>query len=261
MKIAIFTSNGIRHKYFANTIAEHTDNALIFSEAKPYNISFHTDTTDEVMEAHFYERYQAEEKFFKGNDAFRAPTVTLMYNELNTEAAFSIVKKYNPDIAFVFSSSIIKDPLLSFLPPGRFVNLHLGISPYYRGTGTNFWPFVNKELEYVGATIHHVSAGVDAGDIIAHVRPCIEKGDNVHTIGCKTIKEGVEGILRTVDIIRNGGVLRRVPQWNVENEKYYRKTDFTRAALEKYFENMKNGMIEQYLGNEHQPIRLIDFEK
>ena len=34
----------------------------------------------------------------------------------------------------------------------KIINAHLGLSPYYRGSGTNIFPFVNKEIEYVGVT-------------------------------------------------------------------------------------------------------------
>ena len=34
----------------------------------------------------------------------------------------------------------------------KILNLHLGISPYYKGSGTNYFPLVNNEPQYVGAT-------------------------------------------------------------------------------------------------------------
>ena len=32
------------------------------------------------------------------------------------------------------------------------INVHLGLSPYYKGSATNFWPFVNNELQFLGVT-------------------------------------------------------------------------------------------------------------
>ena len=34
MKLAVFTSNGIRHRYVANTLSKNVDDALIISECK-----------------------------------------------------------------------------------------------------------------------------------------------------------------------------------------------------------------------------------
>ena len=58
--------------------------------------------------------------------------------------------------------------------------------------GTNFWPLVNGEPEYCGATIHFLDVGVDTGPIIAHVRPEIAAGDGPHDIGNKTIVAAAE---------------------------------------------------------------------
>ena len=75
-----------------------------------------------------------------------------------------------PDVVLVFGTGILREPLLSAFD-GRIINIHLGLSPYYRGAGTNFWPLVNREPEYVGATIHYLDAGIDTGPIISHARP------------------------------------------------------------------------------------------
>ena len=50
------------------------------------------------------------------------------------------------DVVLVFGTGILREALLSAFP-GRLINIHLGLSPYYRGAGTNFWPLVNGEPE------------------------------------------------------------------------------------------------------------------
>ena len=44
-----------------------------------------------------------------------------------------------PDVVLVFGTGLLKAPLIGAFP-GRIINIHLGLSPYYRGAGTNFWP-------------------------------------------------------------------------------------------------------------------------
>jgi methionyl-tRNA formyltransferase len=170
---------------------------------------------------------------------------------------YDMVEKFKPDMGFVFGSSIIKDPLLSLIPTGKFVNLHLGLSPYYRGSGTNFWPFVNEELEYVGSTLLHIDAGVDTGDIICHVRPDIEHGDTVHSIGCKTIAKSAPALVRCLEMTKAGKELPRVKQWDVPDGKYYKTKDVTKEVLERYDQNLQNGLIEKHLQKERTSIRLI----
>ncbi len=249
MKIAIFTGNALRHKFFANTLAKRADDALVVSECDHNDAAaFEYETRIlSLTQQHFYERYLTEKKFFAGNDVFTAPALPLLEKELNLLYTYEIVKNFKPDAAFVFGSSIIKEPLLSLIPQGRFINLHLGLSPYYRGSGTNFWPFVNGELVFVGSTLLHIDAGVDTGDIIRHVRPVFEHDDTVHSAGCKVIRASAEAISDIIGLLEGGEKLPRTKQWQTEGAKYYRKKDFDEASVIKYRENIKNGLIKNYL--------------
>lgn len=257
MKIVIFTSNAMRHKYIANTLAQHVSECLVVSECKPYDGSREEESKLTLIEEHFALRVKTEENFFGGHNTFLAQTLPILYKEVNLPFVYETVKKYSPDVAFVYGSWIIKEPLLSLIPSGRFVNLHLGLSPYYRGAGTNFWPFANNELEYVGSTLLHIDAGIDTGDIITHVRPVFEKGDTVHTVGCKIIKESGKVLVKLLENIRNGEELPRVSQWEESNVRLYKIKDFNEKALQNYHKNLKEGMIENYINSSQKKIKLI----
>ena len=42
----------------------------------------------------------------------------------------------------------------------------MGISPFYRGTDCNFWAMYDDRPDYVGATIHRLTKGLDSGPIL-----------------------------------------------------------------------------------------------
>lgn len=262
MKLVIFTANSLRHKFLANTLAGVAEEALIISECKEPNESLaaEQEKARTLPEEHFLERYRAEEKFFRGHEYFHAPTLPLLYKEANAPFVYGVVKSFAPDMGIVFGSCILKEPLLSLIPAGRFVNLHLGVSPYYRGSATNFWPFVNNELVYVGSTILHIDPGVDTGDIIAHVFPRWEAGDTVHTAGCNVIRESVSALCFLVEAVKRGERLPRTPQWKVEHERYYRRADFTEESVAAYRRNMAAGMVEQFLQGPKFPPRYVPFK-
>ena len=138
---------------------------------------------------------------------------------------------------------------MSIFPKERAFNLHLGISPYYRGSGTNFWPFVNEELEFVGSTILHIDEGIDTGDIVAHVRPDFERDDTVHSVGCKVIKNSVDVLIKLINKISNDERINKIPQWETDINRYYKKDDFDINALKNYKENLNKGLIDEYLDN------------
>jgi|TARA_Y100001949_G_scaffold39375_1_gene31857 methionyl-tRNA formyltransferase len=257
LKIIIFTNNSIRHKFVANSLAKVSDESLIISECNPNELNSLDSESPTLIDEHFKLRYETEQKFFSNNDYFEAKTLPIMYKEASLPYTFEVIKKFNPDMMFVFGASILKGPILSLLPQGRFINLHLGLSPYYRGSGTNFWPFVNKELEYVGSTILHLDEGIDTGDIICHVRPSIEYTDNVHSIGCKVIQESVKKLIDVMDFVDSGGTLNRIKQWEITNPKYYKKRDFNEEILKTYYANLNNGLIEHHIQNNKKPPKLI----
>ncbi|MDP3726669.1 MAG: formyl transferase [bacterium] len=256
MKIVIFTSNALRHKYVANTLAKHADDVLIISECVSHNMES-KDGESALIREHFALRTTTEKSFFKDHEAFLSPTLPILYKEVNLPFVYDVVGKYRPDVAFVYGSWIIKEPLLSLIPRGRFINLHLGLSPYYRGAGTNFWSFVNKELEYVGSTLLHIDAGIDTGDIITHVRPVFESGDTVHSVGCKVIQKSALVAVELLKMLKKGKTLSRAPQWKDTTARVYKTKDFTEEVLKKYYKNLEEGIVEEYLRGAQKKIKLI----
>jgi phosphoribosylglycinamide formyltransferase 1 len=259
MKIAVFTGNSIRHKFVANSLSSEVDESLIISECtESDSVPSISDSSNSIIE-HFYLRYKTEKQFFSKNNIFTGNVLPILYKEVNLPYVFETVQKFKPDMIFVFGSSIIKEPLLS-LTPNKFINLHLGLSPYYRGSGTNFWPFVNNELEFVGSTLLHLDPGIDTGDIISHVRPQFEKNDNVHTIGCKVIEESTKYLIKMINMIKTDKRLPRIKQWDVPNSRYYKKKDFDEDTLFQYHKNLKNKMIENFLDTTNDDLKLISLD-
>ena len=115
MKLVIFTSNGIRHKYLANTLSECVDDTLVICEHHENNpANGNNNDVLSPIEEHFNLRTLTEQKFFSGNDSFMTDNVLdLMYKEASSEHSYETVKEFNPDLMVVFGSSIIKEHLLS----------------------------------------------------------------------------------------------------------------------------------------------------
>ncbi|HET7459458.1 MAG TPA: formyltransferase family protein [Gemmatimonadaceae bacterium] len=70
-----------------------------------------------------------------------------------------------PDLAIVDGTYILKEPVFA-LPRFGSINLHCGKLPFYRGAPPAFWELYQGERE-VGVTIHRVTAGLDAGPMLA----------------------------------------------------------------------------------------------
>jgi methionyl-tRNA formyltransferase len=82
--------------------------------------------------------------------------------------SISYVQRVAPD--FVVSHGyrhIVPKEILEFLP-GRFINLHISLLPWNRGSDPNLWSFFEGTPK--GVTIHFMDEGVDTGDVIAQRR-------------------------------------------------------------------------------------------
>jgi folate-dependent phosphoribosylglycinamide formyltransferase PurN len=266
MKAIMLTSTFRRHQFVANTVAEECDLVGVWQEEKTFQPErYANDAADEaVIQQHFAARDESEAQYFASDAALRLRPGALQRQvpagRCSEPAEVALMVAARPDVVLVFGTGILREPLLSVFD-GRIINIHLGLSPYYRGSGTNFWPLVNREPEYVGATIHYLDAGIDTGPIIAHARPAIERGDGPHDLGNKTIVAAAHALLRAASA-HAGGVVRAVPQSG--RGKLYQRKDFNAAAVRSLYRNFETGMIDEYLAARHArdaAVRLIQPER
>ena len=81
--------------------------------------------------------------------------VKIRKGEINDEQVVRQIKDLNPDLLVCYGSSLITSDLLEIYNK-RFLNVHLGLSPSYRGSGTNAWLLINNEPHMVGATFMYM---------------------------------------------------------------------------------------------------------
>src|SRR5262249_25456608 len=143
---------------------------------------------------------------------------------INSDETIDLLREINPDAILVYGTSVVNDAVLARSRDVCF-NMHTGISPYYRGTGCEFWPVVNGELDMLGATIHECTSSIDGGKIfeITHVDP--EPGDDLHTLFGRTVIAGAEAYVRVVERYLTGK-LEGAPQ-DLSLGREYRGVDLT----------------------------------
>jgi methionyl-tRNA formyltransferase len=219
---------------------------------------------EEEIRAHFDRLARTEGEFFAAADwnGFSMPVETVARGQLNTPAIVEKVRTARPDAIAVFGCGIIKGDLLSAVPPGRMLNIHQGLSPYYRGSGTNFWPFVEGRLEYVGVTVHTIDPGVDTGGVIAHGRPKVQPADTQHMIGCRTIEVSADILCQAFGFVARNEALLPIEQW--PGGRVYKRADFNVHVLRKSREMEAAGFVQEWCRRRDaglvEPVRLITFE-
>ena len=245
MRAIVLTSVMRRHVFVANTIAERMAVAGVWQEEKSFEpLSYAETARDEaVIARHFAARDASERRYFSEHTDVQAPARRVPPGGCNAPAELEAMRHSRPDVVLVFGTGLLKQPLIDAFA-GNIINIHLGLSPYYRGAGTNFWPLVNNEPEYCGATIHFLDSGVDTGPVIAHVRPRIERGDGPHDVGNRIIIAAAEALAEAA-LAHAATPLGAVVQTG--DGRVYRRADFSAAAVERLYANFQQGMIDDYL--------------
>ena len=249
MNAILLTSTFLRHQFVINYLASCIDVIGVWQEEKSFEPQRYaqTEKDDAIIAQHFAERDASEAMCFGEHAELRlAPRVVrrrLPPGHINDPAEVEQMVRLAPDVLLVFGTGILRESIIKSFG-GKIINIHLGLSPYYRGSGTNFWPLVNREPEYVGATIHYLDAGIDTGPIVTHIRPQIEVGDGPHDIGNKTIKAAAI-MLANVALAHAAGSLRTVKR--TQRGRLYQRKDFSANAVRQLYRNFETGMIEEYL--------------
>lgn len=256
MRLGILTGVETRHRYFVHRLRERFEVVAIGYETidySPADTSPFDDLTDEerrIVQAHYEERARQETLFFGAGAAFVEPSETrgvrrIEPGRLNDDETLAFLERRRVNALAIYGTNLIRSPLLERYG-GRMINMHLGLSPYYRGTATNFYPLLNEEPEYVGATIHLIDAGIDSGPIIAHARPAIVEEDGPHAIGCKAILAGIDKMIDALHAL-DQGLLRAVPQWREPRAKLYLRKHFHPRHVVELHRKVERGLIPDYV--------------
>jgi folate-dependent phosphoribosylglycinamide formyltransferase PurN len=261
MKILLISANEVRHKYLRKKISQfkNLEIGLCIVEKNStrqfYDVISSGKYTD-IEKKHFQDRFSSEKKYF-GNFVNKTKEIKNLIevdrNEINEN--LSLRKKIidtKPDLAISYGCSIIKEPLLSIFK-NRFINIHLGLSPYYRGSATNFWPFVLNELQFVGITYMNIDSGVDTGPILHQFRAKMKTTDTIHDVGNKLIMDMVDKLEK---IIINHKKIKPINQNIKLTKRVFKKSDFNKNSLEKLTSNLKKGMIKNYLNKKDEIDKL-----
>lgn len=84
----------------------------------------------------------------------------------NDPVVHTAIQEGDPIAVLVSGTRIISSTVLarSGVP---FINVHVGITPRYRGVHGGYWALVNGEPDACGVTVHLLDAGVDTGPVLA----------------------------------------------------------------------------------------------
>ena len=229
MKVTLFTTNLARHNYLVNLLSNIATRLNVVQENTtifPGTVPDHYPATD-TMKKYFTKVINAQKKLFgnsliseKNKNINLLPLESGDLNKCSTEFLSDFLKS---DVYIVFGSSYIRGELVNFLVNHKALNIHMGVSPYYRGTDCNFWALFDDNSHLVGATIHLLSKGLDSGPILYHALSEIKDDPFVYTMS--TVKSAFHSL---AERIKNETIFKYLPELQNKSKeiRYSRKNEF-----------------------------------
>lgn len=259
MKVTVFTSNQARHIGLVRRLAAHFDQVNAIIEARTVVPGKVRDlhSASETMQRYFQRVLETEHLVFEPYASIpeNVKSLVIRAGDLNVLPLSALEPMLDTDAIVVFGAGYIKPPLIDILVAKNAINLHLGVSPYYRGSACNFWASQQGNFHLVGATIHQLSKGLDSGGIYCHVLPPTT-GD-VFELGMRSVESAHTAY---VDLLQ----ANRFQEWepvpqNPDHEICYsRSKDFTDAVASDYLDNLPtHDVVLDQLNAYRQPDRYV----
>jgi hypothetical protein len=240
MKITVFTSNQPRHLHLIESLARVADEVFAVQECStiaPGSVQDFYQKTP-VMQEYFGHVLAAERAVF-GTPRMLTGNIHHMavrMGDLNLLSMEALEVALDSDVYVVFGASFIKGPLCKFLVDRGAYNIHMGVSPYYRGHSTNFWALYDNRAQYVGATIHKLTQGLDSGPILFHALPEIEAVEPF-LLGMKSVKAAHRSLVAKI-ADETLFSLEEFPQDKTMQLRYSKGVQFTDEIAREYLDRL-----------------------
>ena len=232
MSIVLITGDGPEHRYVANTILERHNIAQIFICDPPKRRSWKTvfrrskrRFVDKVLRKAYLtlirDRQQRQtslaEVLGPKSMAFHRQDILTRVGLPKAGVLEQKVAEIAPEIIAVYGTGIIPQDVLD-LANTVALNMHTGLSPWYRGVSCALWPIIDGKPEMVGATIHECTSVVDGGRIFQRERAALHVTDDLHAIFARAVVAGAKGYSDVLSQARSGALVGDIQDSNIGKE-------------------------------------------
>jgi len=249
MKIILMMGSHPRHHYVAQQLMQSVEVVGYLVEKRgnfvPSPPAYLNGRDRENFVRHFHDREQSEYTMFPNqievpeNVSYRPVTMV----QLNSEETIQWVGSLKADLLISYGVHKLSDELLAQAPKYAW-NIHGGLSPWYRGTTTLFWPFYMLQPNWAGMTVHKLSSKLDAGDILHHSVPELSYGDGIHDVANKAVKQ-VAHDLSYILTHFTLDELKFVPQRSAG--KLFLSSEWKPEHLRVIYDLFDNDIVDQFL--------------
>ena len=265
-KVLLIAGDQPRHRFIAQTLADAGQLGALIIEAREDLVPAPPPGLENqllrLFARHFSERQQAEQHFFVecldavgwlgaersdapvGKTPSDVPTLHIERSDLNTPLVTDFIEPLAPDLTVTYGVGLLAHDTRARIP-GTIWNLHGGLSPWYRGVATLFWPSYMLEPQMTGMTIHELTGRIDGGPIVHQCAAPLVRGDGLHQLACRAVRQIAAELPRLIEMFRERRLQAGVPQRTVG--KLWLARDWQPAHLRLIYEQHENRIVDEYL--------------
>ncbi len=154
---------------------------------------------------------------------------------INDPIVLEKIQKESPELLLDHGTSIVKNEIIDAAELA--LNLHWGLSPYYRGVYCTEWALLNNDPHNIGVTIHKLSKNIDGGSILSQQRADLAQSNSVYAINMQLSYLGTQLMINAIEKLKNNeeltfqhqdhsdGHLILKRDWNILFEKKIRQME------------------------------------
>jgi hypothetical protein len=233
----LVTGNHPRHFYVAAKLSESVNLKKVFVENRgaitPEFVDDLTGRVGQIARLHYGDREDWEHRFES-----TPRQDTNFVNKSNWSDVADALSLGDVQVVFTFGCSLVPSSLLDSKGV-KFINFHGGLSPWYKGALTTFWPSYFLQPERTGYTIHETTELIDGGRMFARVPISLDQGLSLNGIAFNATLEfskSLPDLIRHIEVTLQSGV----PPKQQGSGKLFLSTDWSPAHLLHIYEEMEN---------------------
>jgi folate-dependent phosphoribosylglycinamide formyltransferase PurN len=169
-------------------------------------------------------------------------------DDINAPDTVAALREMRPDLICVSGARMVKAPVFEVVPTRGLLNLHTGLSPYYKG-GPNctLWCLANGEPQYIGATIHELDLGIDSGRLILTARTDVAEDDDAASLPWKTSEMGAGLYVRVLEAMARGLSPKSIDQRELGEGRTYYTREWTSKELGRALRFVRSGGVARWV--------------
>lgn len=137
-------------------------------------------------------------------------------SSVNATSTHALLREWAPQVMVVNGTRILSPETIAAAGV-PIINMHLGITPAYRGVHGGYWALAEGRADLLGTTIHLIDPGIDTGPVITHAMFSHSGADNFATLPYLHLVAGIPPLLAAVSAALSGRLTTAHPQTKLKS--------------------------------------------